>query len=138
METQISEDVILDLMPLYLAQSASDDTRTVVEQFLANHPELAAKAGRSMKNGDGAVNRNEVSVLRRTRSALRQRDFNLAFAIACSVAPFTFWYGGAETHHRVWMMMRDLPSLGLAFGVAAVGFWFGYAIWERRTRATGL
>ena len=42
MET--TRDVILDLLPLYLAEEASPDTRSLVESHLERDPELASLA----------------------------------------------------------------------------------------------
>ena len=44
---EITRDVILDLLPLYLADEVSADTRTLVEQYLETDPELARVAQRS-------------------------------------------------------------------------------------------
>lgn len=44
---EITRDVILDLLPLYLADEVSADTRTLVEQYLETDPELARVAERS-------------------------------------------------------------------------------------------
>lgn len=38
---KITRDVILDLLPLYLADEASADTRALVAEFLEQDPELA-------------------------------------------------------------------------------------------------
>jgi hypothetical protein len=38
---KVTRDVILDLLPLYLADEASADTRVLVEHYLENDPELA-------------------------------------------------------------------------------------------------
>ena len=43
---EITRDVILDLLPLYVADEASQDTRALVEKYLAADPELAAIADR--------------------------------------------------------------------------------------------
>jgi anti-sigma factor RsiW len=40
---KITRDVIQDLLPLYLANEVSDDTRALVEDYLENDPELAAQ-----------------------------------------------------------------------------------------------
>ncbi len=40
----VTRDVILDLLPLYLANEASEDSRVLVEQFLQQDPQLAALA----------------------------------------------------------------------------------------------
>lgn len=37
---EITRDVILDLMPLYVAGEVSDDTRTLVEAYLADHEDV--------------------------------------------------------------------------------------------------
>jgi anti-sigma factor RsiW len=134
---ELSEDVILDLMPLYLGQSASAETRRLVEGYLVAHPELAARFARPSERV-AAVVQDEVATLRRTRAALRQRDVQLAFAIACTVAPLTFWVDGGAGGTHVWMLLREVPSLAMAFWAMAAGFWVGFAVWSKRTRATGL
>jgi hypothetical protein len=47
MKTEITRDVILDLLPLYLADEVSADTRTLVEKFLESDPELLEIAEKS-------------------------------------------------------------------------------------------
>jgi anti-sigma factor RsiW len=44
---EITRNVILDLLPLYLAGEVSADTRTLVEKYLETDPELAGVAERS-------------------------------------------------------------------------------------------
>lgn len=41
---KISRDVILDLLPLYVANEASADTRALVEEYLATDPHTADMA----------------------------------------------------------------------------------------------
>lgn len=43
----ITRDVILDILPLYLAGEASQDTRDLVEEYLKNDQELAILAKRT-------------------------------------------------------------------------------------------
>ena len=38
---KVTRNVVLDLLPLYLADEASSDTRALVESFLETDPELA-------------------------------------------------------------------------------------------------
>jgi anti-sigma factor RsiW len=40
---KITRNVIQDLLPLYLANEVSDDTRSLVEAYLENDPDLAAR-----------------------------------------------------------------------------------------------
>lgn len=44
---EITRNVILDLLPLYLADEVSEDTRTLVEEFLETDPQLANMAKQS-------------------------------------------------------------------------------------------
>ena len=43
MKREITENIILDLLPLYLAGEVSDETRALVETYLEADPTLAAK-----------------------------------------------------------------------------------------------
>ncbi len=43
----VTRDVILDLLPLYLADEVSADTRSLVEKYLESDPELADVAEQS-------------------------------------------------------------------------------------------
>jgi anti-sigma factor RsiW len=44
---EVTRDVILDLLPLYLADEVSADTRALVEKYLETDPELADVARES-------------------------------------------------------------------------------------------
>jgi hypothetical protein len=44
---EITKNVILDLLPLYLADEVSEDTRILVEKFLETDKELASLAKQS-------------------------------------------------------------------------------------------
>jgi predicted anti-sigma-YlaC factor YlaD len=45
----ISRNVILDLLPVYLAGEASEDTRTLIEEYLQSDKELAQMVAESNK-----------------------------------------------------------------------------------------
>jgi anti-sigma factor RsiW len=45
--TEITRNVVLDLLPLYLADEVSPDTRALVEKYLETDPELASIAEQS-------------------------------------------------------------------------------------------
>ncbi|MFZ3339464.1 MAG: hypothetical protein WA609_08795 [Terriglobales bacterium] len=141
----ISRNVIQDLIPLYLADEASPDTRAVVEEFLAADPELTAEVARLKSSspsqtltGGNVMSLpldHEVQTLARTRSELAQRSWNLGLAIAFTVFPCSFIFAHG---HVEWMLMRDIPSLAMASWAAAAGFWVGFVIHQRRLRASGL
>ena len=39
---EVTNNVILDLLPLYLANESSEDSRRLVEKYLESHPEMAS------------------------------------------------------------------------------------------------
>ena len=41
---KVTRDVVKDLLPIYLADEASADTRSIVEEWLRTDPELARQA----------------------------------------------------------------------------------------------
>ena len=48
---EISRDVILDLLPLYIADEASQNTRDLVDSYLKSDPELAKIASKLSEVG---------------------------------------------------------------------------------------
>ena len=63
----VSRNVIHDLVPLYLADEASADTRALIEEFLAADPELA---------GEVAVEFYKSNPNRRQRHVITARPRN--------------------------------------------------------------
>jgi len=52
---EITRNVILDLLPLYMADEVSADTRTLVEKYLESDPELAAIAKQTATDLPGDI-----------------------------------------------------------------------------------
>lgn len=91
---RVTRDVILDLWPVYESGAASDDTRTLVEEFLGGDPEFARRirAGEEkmsevlmavpvLPNPDA-----ERAALGRTQLLLRLRYYFLAFACVLTLS----------------------------------------------------
>jgi hypothetical protein len=142
---EITRNVIQDLLPVYLADEACPETRTLVEEFLARDATLAAEIERlkldSLKpilTGEATMalsKDHDVQTLERTRSTIAHRSWTLGLAIAFTLFPFSFIFSGG---HVQWMLLRDVPSAAEASLVAAAGFWIGFFIHSRRLRASGL
>ncbi len=64
---EITRNVILDLLPLYLADEASSDTRALIERYLESDPELAQIA----KKLAGMEKRPEIPIVRSEDANLR-------------------------------------------------------------------
>ena len=63
---EVTDNVILDLLPLYLAGEVSEDTAALVKRFLESHPELA-EAAKEMAKADSL---NKVPIPFRRETAL--------------------------------------------------------------------
>ena len=133
----ITKNIISDLLPLYMANECSPDTRALVDEYLRTNPEDAAQLRRIMHVVGGPAptplaGLEETRALREARRRLRRRSWWLAFAIFFSLAPFSFSHIG-DQH---WWMLRDSPKSALVYGLVGVLCWVGY-VWERR-RSGGL
>jgi predicted anti-sigma-YlaC factor YlaD len=137
----VTREVILDLLPLYLAGEASPATRALVEEYLKQDPELAERIRRQWaENFDRAVPSElppdlELRSLRRTRSLLGLQRWLLGFAIgftALALSNQSSWEGG---HFREFhFLLRDYPvpfGVFLALGILC---WIAYLLVRRRLR----
>jgi anti-sigma factor RsiW len=72
--TKITRDVISDLWPVYASGEATEDTRALVESFLADHPECVAEFERpvALPVPDAAIAPDaEARALVRTKELMR-------------------------------------------------------------------
>ena len=87
--TEITRDVILDLLPLYVAGEVSQDTSVLVEEYLQTDPQLAKIAeqskmlGRLVDDVPPPTNREaEMETYEETRRVQNQRTLMWAVVIA--------------------------------------------------------
>jgi predicted anti-sigma-YlaC factor YlaD len=137
----VTREVILDLLPLYLAGEASPATRALVEEYLEGDPELAERirlqgAESFEKVAPSALPPDlELRSLRRTRRLLGWQRWLFGLAIAftsLSLASELSWEGGRFKEFH--FLLRDYPApLGtlLALGIAC---WTGYFLLRRHLR----
>ncbi|MBI4908613.1 MAG: hypothetical protein HY820_33645 [Acidobacteria bacterium] len=131
----VTKDVIHDLMPLYLAGEASDDTRRLVEEYLRAHPEeLPADEQISLPTVDppAAV---EMASLDRARKLYGRRSVALASALALSYAVFSFRFNRIGLS---FVLFRDLPAVAWVLLAAAAMMWVVFVVLHLRWAATGL
>ena len=139
----IPKEVILDLLPVYLAGETSPATRAWLEEYLAQDPELADRVRRQMTESFDPASpppalppELELRALRRTRRmmtllrwlfGLGMAFSAIALALAISFRPF-----------KIRLLLLDYPAqLGpcLAVGVAC---WIAYFVFRRRLRTTSV
>jgi anti-sigma factor RsiW len=142
----ITREVVVDLLPPYLAGEASTDTRALVEQFAQQDPEFArlleaqrrelAAGTRALRQpGAGLSPDHEVQTLARTRRMAERLRWLMAIALMCTAFPLSFTFEGGRV---TFLLLRDVPVLALACWVAAGIFWGMFLATRRRLSASGL
>jgi anti-sigma factor RsiW len=135
---RITREVILDLLPLYVSGEASSATRTLVEEYLSQHPELTEQVVR-LKSEDH-LDFPEITVppelamrsLRRTKKLLAWQRWLFGPAIFLTLFSLSFETDISGGRIREFhFLLRDSPLLAgcLAIGI---GCWIAYFVVRRR------
>jgi anti-sigma factor RsiW len=135
---KITRDVVKDLLTVYLAGEASEDTRGLVDEWLKADPELANQVERARRSELPEVPppppSAEKLALDRTRRRLRWRSILLGAAIYFSTLPLTVTFGRGGYRG---LLLHDWASRGVALAIAAA-LWIGYWRMSRRLAVSGL
>ena len=132
----ITKDIINDLIPLYVANECSPDSRTLIEEYLKQHPQQAGELARIINTpAPRAVppskGLDELRSFREARRRLRRRSTLMALAIFFSLAPLSFFSGDG----RSWWMLRDAPGTAAVYGAIGVVFWVLFTVDRRRSQS---
>jgi hypothetical protein len=128
----ITKDIINDLIPLYITNECSADTRALVEEYLKANPGQAQRLGKVMDGSAPALrSADEMRAFREARRRLRYRTWLMAFAIFFSLLPFSFGY--VDGHW--WWLLRDGPRSALVYGVIGVVLWTIYIFERHKSRS---
>jgi hypothetical protein len=139
----VPREVIVDLLPVYLSGEASPATRSLVEEYMKQDPELAQRvrvqwAENFAKLAPSApLPELELRSLRRTRHllALQKWLFGIGIGfIACSLS-FGITYEDGRFRGGHFLLLDHPLGYGtcMALGLAC---WIGHFIIRRRLRAT--
>ena len=139
---KVSREVILDLLPLYLAHEASPATRLLVEQYLSQDDDLAEHVRSQISAGLGDARARvelppelELRSLSRTRALLRRQRRLFGVAIGLSVfsatSKITLNGNQIESFH---FLIRDYPLVFGTLSIAAIACWIAYAHTARRLK----
>lgn len=141
---KITRNVVTDLLPVYLSGEASPDTKALIEEFLAQDPELSSiveahkrefSSQHELLEPVGAPSADhELRTLARTRSLMERQKWSLALALALTAFPFSFIFSHS---HLTFMILRDQPMLAVASWCGATILWIQYFITRRRLRVAG-
>jgi len=139
----VTREVILDLLPVYLSGEASPATRTLVEEYMKQDPDLAQRirvqwADSFAKAVPSALPPDlELRSLRRTRSLLSWQRWLFGLGITFSALSlsneFSFEGGHLKEFH---FLLRDYPAefgICVALGLAC---WIAYFSIRHRLRSS--
>ena len=139
---KVTRDVVTDLLPVYLANEASADTRALVDEFLGQDPEFAGlvKDKRSEEllgalPGKALGTNVERETLERTKNLLRWRAHWFSLALVFTLFPLNCVF---SSKGLVWIMLRDAPAFAETCWIAAVVFWVLFLRTRRRVRSAGI
>ena len=128
MKEKIPQHVILDLLPLYLADEVSDETRDLIEEYLKTDPQLAtlaeqAKHAPSLQEIPAPLNKEtEMKAYKKGKKLMIQHNVFLGFAVFTTFLSFP-----------AFVSLRDEDPLAPFFiaGIAVI-FWVAFFITNRK------
>lgn len=142
---KVTREVILDLLPLYLAGEASPSTRELVEEYLKQDAELAERIRLQMAEGlkraapSGLPPDLEFRSLKRTRRLLTIQKWLFGFALGFAAFGLSIEFSTRNGHFQEFhFLVRDYPALfGGALACSLIS-WMLYFFVRYRMRTAGL
>ncbi len=138
--TEVTREIVKDLLPLYVAGEASPDSCAAVEDWLRRDAELARFAEALRSDGEpvpalAVTPAAARAALATTKALLRRRARLLASALFFTGLPLSFV---ADESGVRFLMLRDAPLTALACLTVACVLWVAFGFVARRLRVTGL
>lgn len=136
----VTREIVKDLLPLYAAGEASEESRAAVEEWLRTDPDLARVVA-ELRNEFALSPATEMpqssgqAELAQTKALLRSRSWLLAVALLCTGIPLSFVWDGRGLR---FFMLRDAPLISSISLATAVVLWIWFGLVARRLRVTGL
>lgn len=130
---KITKEVILDLLPVYLAGEASQATRALVEEYLAQDPELAQSVRAQQTDSSFRMQlpelppELELKSLHRTRHLLSWQRWLFGLGIGFSAVSLTSEFSIKEGQLREFhFLIRDYPEMFGTCVVLGLVCWIAY------------
>jgi hypothetical protein len=137
----VTREVILDLLPVYAAGEASEDTRALIEEYLQQDPELARRLRAQAVDPIVGIAPSslppdlELRSLRRARALIRWQKWlfglGIGFSALALAIKISFENGHLTAFHL--MIQEDPIQFGYLAGMAVL-CWIGYFVVRRRMR----
>ena len=132
MNEKIPQHVILDLLPLYLAEEVSRETRELIEEYLKTDPQLATLAEQvkhapSLQEIPAPINKEtEMEALKKVKKMMLSVQHHVFLAMAVIT---TFMAGVSAIF--LWDEPRG-PQAPYVFGGMALVFWIAFFLVNRK------
>lgn len=137
---KITRDVITDLWPLYQADEASEDTRQLIQAFLAQDPEFAKTLAEALRESLPVLNSNpinketEMETLKITKKIMKRRNLFMSLGMLFTGLTFAFRFG-SDGVQWLWTGSPQIAIICLLVGISA---WIGYFIAGRHLSNAGV
>jgi hypothetical protein len=138
----VTDDVLSDLLTLYLADEASADTRALIEERARREPAFADKlAAARAVDLSGALRDvprhrdGELEALTRTRQAIFLGKLFWAMGLFFTLLPLVFH---GDRNGVEFLILGRYPGLVWAFWSLAVASWTAHYVMTRDVRRAGL
>jgi anti-sigma factor RsiW len=136
----VTREIVKDLLPLYVAGEASEESRAAVEEWLRTDSELARLASELREDtapppATGGPQTSGQAALAVTKALLRRRSRLLALALLFTGMPVSFAFDSGGLR---FFMLRDAPLVSSLSLATALGLWIAFGVVTRRLRVTGL
>ena len=130
----VTRDVIIDLLPLYLAEEASEDTRQLVETYLAADPDLKKLTDQTRKpetieDIPYILNKeHEMKSLEKIKRYMKQRNTFMSMSFLFTGLLIAFRFEGSS----ISWFWSETPAAAFPIFVLALSGWIGlaYSIWK--------
>jgi hypothetical protein len=141
----VTREIIIDLLPIYLSGEASTDTRALVESFLKQDPELAQRIrSQWVENMAKAAPSSlppelELKALHRTRGLLRAQKWllGLSFFFTAMLLSNEFRVENGHITEFHFLIRTDPTAFSICATLAAA-FWISYFYFRRGLRTSAL
>jgi hypothetical protein len=137
----VTDDVLNDLLTLYLAGEASADTRALIEERARREPAFAAKLAAARTVDEAAALPSappadlELRALKQTRHAIFLRTLFWGMGLFFTLLPLTV-HGDGDGAGFVFIGRH--PGLVWAFWSVAAASWVAYWVMNREVKRAGL
>jgi hypothetical protein len=137
----VTREVILDLIPVYLAGEASPATRALIDEYLSQDPELAQRVRTLSADSLATITQTplssdiELRSLRRARALIGWQKWLFGLSITFTALSLSSEFSFEKGHFREFhFLMSDYPAQFGSLAALALICWIGYYAIRRRLR----